>query len=817
MNAVFRGLLTGSTAAGLLLTGWLQIPSGMQTISDPVHVRFVAAGGNCGANNPCYARLQDAVDAAFDGDEIRVAAGRYAGVTTRNGTMQHLYLAKPVFVRGGFHPQHWTQDPVLNPTILDAAGQGRVIVIAGGGTPAIDGFHLTGGSVGNRGGGGGIFVDGAAAILSNNQIYGNYAEGGGGGIYLKNSAATLMNNHIYTNTTGPPGRGGGLVLTDSPSTLQDNIIEDNRAHVGGGIMMNNTLGKAGALLIGNTVRNNVAFDLEEDGRTFDGAGGGIDLSSYLTDTLRDNLISGNTAKWGGGVHAFSANAVIVNNTIKGNYAPYHGGGLYVQGGHITLQGNDVLSNTADYWGGGLYLSVNDSAVHSNLFQGNRAGWGGGLYAGGSGRFDGNRFLSNSAEGGGGIFLNRSTGAIYQNSVFCGNQATEGGGLYLWASDVRLLHSTIANNISSDGRAVVIDKQPGLADPQSPTLYTATVVFSNSIIAGQTVGIFVTPGNSLLIDGVLWWETPIHAQAAGAALSLHNEHTGDPMFQADGYHLRTYSAARDKGKGNLDHDVDGQLRETYYRTDLGADEHVPIALISPAVGGTVTYTNPKEEITITLSVPPGAITREIAITVAPFPPLPPDVLNSPFGKFIPIGPPFRLEAFVVSVPVTNPVDPPIEDNSDIADAVIFEHYPAHVVAEIGVERLKEYYKSMERLELSLFSMLSAPTPPQDPACGPEQRDVAARTLDVPICDTGMVPAPPPPPPPSFCERWAGHPACPTLMAGHAGYSGTGDPDTVQTAAQTALHVLNVDDKIGTGYFLFVIEAKERTVYLPLVMR
>ena len=89
-----------------------------------------------------------------------------------------------------------------------------------------------------------LYVDGAAAILSHNQIYGNFADGGGGGVYLKNSTATLLNNHIYTNTTGPPGRGGGLALTDSPATVQDNVIEDNRAHVGGGVMVVNTLSRA---------------------------------------------------------------------------------------------------------------------------------------------------------------------------------------------------------------------------------------------------------------------------------------------------------------------------------------------------------------------------------------------------------------------------------------------------------------------------------------------------------------------------------------------------------------------------------------------
>ena len=56
--------------------------------------------------------------------------------------------------------------------------------------------------------------------------------------------------------------------------MEENLIEDNRADVGGGVIMNNTLAKSGALLIGNTVRNNVAFDLEQSGRTFDRTGGG---------------------------------------------------------------------------------------------------------------------------------------------------------------------------------------------------------------------------------------------------------------------------------------------------------------------------------------------------------------------------------------------------------------------------------------------------------------------------------------------------------------------------------------------------------------
>ena len=87
--------------------------------------------------------------------------------------------------------------------------------------------------------------------------------------------------------------------------------------------------------------------VQHGARLVDGAGGGLDTSSTVTDTLRSNVISGNSAKWGGGVHAYGAAISLVGNRIQENNAPIHGGGLYIQGGWLRLENNDVLSNTAD--------------------------------------------------------------------------------------------------------------------------------------------------------------------------------------------------------------------------------------------------------------------------------------------------------------------------------------------------------------------------------------------------------------------------------------------------------------------------------------
>jgi hypothetical protein len=71
----------------------------------------------------------------------------------------------------------------------------------------------------------------------------------------------------------------------------------------------------------------------------------------------------------------------------------------------------------------------------------------------------------------------------------------------------------------------------------------------------------------------------------------------------------------------------------------------------------------------------------------------------------------------STPLTTTVDPPL---ADPYDAVIFEHYPAHVIAEVGLEKMREMRKSMESMELALSVIIEHPFPPANPACGPCSR-------------------------------------------------------------------------------------------------
>ena len=77
---------------------------------------YVTPDGNCNGVSPCYSTIQAAVDAAAEGDTIKVAEGRY----TASG-LQVVLLDKGVILAGGYAKANWNSaNPDNHPTIVDA-------------------------------------------------------------------------------------------------------------------------------------------------------------------------------------------------------------------------------------------------------------------------------------------------------------------------------------------------------------------------------------------------------------------------------------------------------------------------------------------------------------------------------------------------------------------------------------------------------------------------------------------------------------------------------------------------------------------------
>ena len=499
-----------------------------------------------GAGNPCRT-FQYAVDAAQSGDEIRVATGIYTGVQSMLSlntdiltATQLVAINKSLRVRGGYPAGNWAApDPSVYPTTLDAAAAGRVVLITGTVTVALEGLRITGGNATGLGGapygdaGGGVWAQGATVTIANCDIRGNAA---------------------YSMTTGwTTGLGGGVCLRECPGA----VLTGNTFAGNWGSMMGHGYGGAlylfncrGAHLLGNVIRGN-------SGSNANGYGGGVNVSQSESVILEANVFQDNVGSIG---------------------ANYYGGGLALQYAHYALVTRNTFEGNVGgggwSWGGGLYLETSHGVtIMRNSFQDNVAsawqGWGGGLSLDDSWgvNVDGNLFRRNKGtirpaelSWGGAVHIAGRWPYTLTNNAFVMNEVTTAGsGLYVEDGRAQLLHNTFAANHGGDGTGIAI----------SGTL--SSVAMSNTIVADHAVGIHAVEGGSATLDTTLW-----HSNGTDALgnVTRSGDRTTDPFLAPDGYHLTRASPAIDQGVNvGVATDIDGQRRPGGAGYDIGADEYM----------------------------------------------------------------------------------------------------------------------------------------------------------------------------------------------------------------------------------------------------
>ena len=349
--------------------GWPHRPSAAQAgrlRSVASTIRYVEPGGtdesDCSAPDKACGTVQFAVNRAVDGDEIRVAAGRYTDLNTSllpgMQTITHVArIHQNVTIGGGYTPANWTvSDPLANPTILDAQGRGRVLYIDGDLDVTVEGLGITGGDaaglrgvpLGEEDAGGGVYATVNRITIGDCQVFSN-AAGYGGGLYLGCDAATLSGNTVTSNTAQ---QGGGLYIDRGESTFSENVVAANVANYGGGLFVSNSAATIGE----NEIRSNQAIT----------AGGGLLLWRSEYAVMAGNTVISNTARRGGGLYLDESGSGIVGNVFVANVAS-EGGGLCLDESAAILANNVVAENRADVAGSGLYILASSPLMqHSTI-------------------------------------------------------------------------------------------------------------------------------------------------------------------------------------------------------------------------------------------------------------------------------------------------------------------------------------------------------------------------------------------------------------------------------------------------------------------
>ena len=292
------------------------------------------------ASNP-YKTIQAAVNAASNGDIIKVAKGTYTeAVQIENKKVQLL---------GGFagSGNFTIANPQSNVTVIRGTSAAPCIKIqidalVNSGTLTISGFTIREGQRGIE------ITDGWSSNTNN--------------IIIKNN--TIENNGVQNTSQ----MGGGIGMCGTNVAIENNVIRNNKAGKGAAIGTVSDLGNF--LIADNRIENNTGYSDH---------GGGVYISNgtgTVTKNIFDTNIIGQDITWGWGgaivITGYADTMKVVTlsfNIYRNNRAPGRGGAVFVDDqAKVRMEHELLYKNTTGQSGSAIFVDADGAKKPSVLYM-----------------------------------------------------------------------------------------------------------------------------------------------------------------------------------------------------------------------------------------------------------------------------------------------------------------------------------------------------------------------------------------------------------------------------------------------------------------